>query len=306
MSFADELIAARDSAASILHQFLLNSRRPAGADVHTFYENASDEPFYARMIHLTSSQPTHYHSYHCGNKKSVYDAHCKISRRNPRGQVTLFFVDKDLDDLIPVHWPSAHNIFVTDTYSIENYMVSAEVLEHVWQSHLRQPRGAREFSIVLARFHAAHETFICECQVLMCWLLHQRRAGATCPFGNIRLDQLFEFTPDLRIKSNIDKTNPASQFEEMTHVATASDWDAKLPILMSSIRAHSYKSIIRGKFEFWFFIQFIRALTLEVQKARQPGSPRINFQISESSAISLLSSGASCPPGLSGFLSQFL
>jgi hypothetical protein len=126
MTFLDELKRARISPISVYHQFLLkNHSSPDG--VHVFFEGDADFSFYTGFLHRFIPSSKRLFPYRCGSKANVYDTHSKVMSAPPKG-IVLFFVDKDFSDILNENYPAADNIYVTDYYSVENYVVTEDML----------------------------------------------------------------------------------------------------------------------------------------------------------------------------------
>src|SRR5438093_13753779 len=123
----EDLRNERENPRAAFHLFLLNdSKSPKG--VHVFVEGHDDISFYINFIHNSVVDPNDvYPPYMCGDKEGVYKAYSLIMNSNPLG-TTLFFVEKDSSDILNEEWTQAPNIYVTDFYSIESYLVSSNML----------------------------------------------------------------------------------------------------------------------------------------------------------------------------------
>lgn len=159
MSFLDELRAARAAAAPAWLQFTraYKADRPAH---YLFLEGRLDVPFYISAIRSVFGGESQILSFSCGGKSGVLETRGKVRKSHPGCHRCLFFVDKDLSDLLGETDVSASDTFSTDTYSVENYFVSEEALQVVWTeiwglSH-QDPgweRARRAFLAALRQFH---------------------------------------------------------------------------------------------------------------------------------------------------------
>src|SRR5216683_627388 len=118
MRFIDGLRNERESPTAAYHQFLLKASKFPG-DVHAFFEGQDDVSFYTNFLHRFTSNSKGIHPYRCGNKRGVYEAHGKVHQMRRRERV-VFFVDKDLSDILNEDWEGSQDIYVTDSSSIEN------------------------------------------------------------------------------------------------------------------------------------------------------------------------------------------
>src|SRR5437016_2126039 len=159
MKFVEVLRHKRENYTSAYLQFILTKQK-SPKEVHAFFEGHPDSSFYTNFLLRFISNPELLHSYKCGNKKGVYDAYQKIRANKMLNKKVVFFVDKDLSDVLDESYPVATNIYVTDYYSIENYLVTEDMLLRVWNELFRFSnveidfRQTREkFQIELKRFY---------------------------------------------------------------------------------------------------------------------------------------------------------
>ena len=136
--FVDDLRRERETAATAFHYFLLDySRAPQG--VFAFFEGRDDASFYAGFIIRYVAEDRPYHSYNCGGKDAVYQAHAKIHAHGKVTAITLFFVDGDLSRLLDEKYPSSRSVYVTDFYSIENYLVAPAMIRRMFVELVSYP-----------------------------------------------------------------------------------------------------------------------------------------------------------------------
>jgi Protein of unknown function (DUF4435) len=108
-NFADLLREAKNGRVQVLHEFLTNFD-PSANRVHCFYEGREDEIFYRNFVSARTT--SRLISYICGNKRDVYSVCDAVA--NHRGyRQSLFFVDKDLSDLMNETWPAHSRLFTT-------------------------------------------------------------------------------------------------------------------------------------------------------------------------------------------------
>lgn len=123
MSFTDLLRDARSSRVSTFHKFLTNYD-PSTDRVFAFVEGEADEPFYRAQIQKYVPDQRLIYIYNCDGKKNVCDLYAEVVKKYPKCERVLFFLDKDVDDIVGAPWPADPRIFVTECYSIENYVVT--------------------------------------------------------------------------------------------------------------------------------------------------------------------------------------
>jgi len=124
----EEMIAARERA--VVQKTALITFRSFDPDTVVFvFEGVDDKIVYSKWIGRLRPD-LRYEPLPCGNKKKALGLHDAVLRdRNGLGRGVYFFVDRDFDDLQDCQ--PHETIFMTDFYSVENYLVSPSVVEEV-------------------------------------------------------------------------------------------------------------------------------------------------------------------------------
>ena len=142
----EDLRRERENPRTAFLQFLLNAKLPN--IIHSFFEGQDDLSFYTNFINSFTQDPDKLHlTYICGDKEGVYKAYGLVMKANRPGTF-LFFVDKDLSDILNEKYLQATNIYVTEFYSIENYIVTEYMLRRIWAEILHFTEIGVEFSEV--------------------------------------------------------------------------------------------------------------------------------------------------------------
>lgn len=305
MALIDLLRKARAGRSSILHQYLLNSGK-ASLAIHAFVEGRHDRIFYGGFLRgLVGGRVF---TYVCGNKRSVYYAYKQVQPRLRADDYALYFVDKDLDDLIPVEFPSANEIYVTDHYSIENYLVTFTVVESVWVDHYRQEPTGEGFERLKECFTESREAFHVIARQIAAWTIHHRRRGAKPQTNNIDLRRLVEISSDLALSALAKDDETIQILDDCCQVETTGDWDKERDDLRDLVDSQPAKAVTKGKFELGFLVAFLRAVrNLLEQVAEAEGSHlATSFVITEGNAMEILGSRVEVPTSLREFLERAL
>jgi|GEM_PF-1141213 len=156
-SQVDRLRAARGSAAELkLRLVSLRSELPKG--LIFVFEGDEDRGVYLswnRQIGL----PIEYEPFSCGGKRGVLALWRAVRRDlNGLGHSVYFFVDRDFDDLGGED--PDESIFVTLKYSIENYLVTAEVLDHVLKTEFHCHGYPAARSRVIELFNRLYDEYL--------------------------------------------------------------------------------------------------------------------------------------------------
>lgn len=122
----ERMIAARARPAVIKTRFIaFRSAFPKGTVLAV--EGDDDKVVYSHWIARLNPELA-YEFFVCGGKRSAGRLSAALSR--DAGELSadvLFLVDRDFDDL--AQFPESSNVFMLDRYSVENYLVTREVLD---------------------------------------------------------------------------------------------------------------------------------------------------------------------------------
>lgn len=303
MSLIDDLRAARGGAASAYHEFLLDYK-PNLPSMYCFFEGQDDPSFYLNFISRQISKAIRICIYRCKNKSAVYESYRRISIQNTKPGECLFFVDKDLSEFTGEIYPASQQIFVTSCYSIENYLVSVEMLKRIWIElfHFRFPSG--EFDVLAHKFEVAQAKFYRFLLVTMAWSIYLRRAGIPSNLNGLDLCKLFQFNSDMNIEWKISLRNAQSTLEKLCQTKTPSGAGKQIRAIAKMLLKVQPKLYIRGKFELWFLVQFVKALENFYKKIADSSGSSFNVRtsISLKNAVEILGPRLSVPVELESFL----
>lgn len=305
MTFIDDLRLARSGRTAVLHEFLTRYD-PRRRSLHAFFEGHEDIAFYCGFIERRLRSGTRLVSYNCGGKRQVYELFEAVVTRYPDIREALFFVDKDVDDILGEPWPTDPRIFVTDVYSVENYLVSQVAFERLYRDSVKLRRVefpshkiADQFQRQLAVFHSLTIP-------LMAWIVVVRRSGRRPNLSDVNLGELFRFSADCSIHAK-----SAGRSRYMEHVTGTQGLAVQLRSLLQTareLRRMPAKRTVRGKFEAWFFVEFwknlvggLRALAKEVN-----GDVAVSVQLERSNIVQVLAGRVDAPVSLGRFLTLHL
>ena len=305
MSFLDALKKSLSDEVVVTHYFLLEYN-PASNIVHAFFEGKTDESFYGTFIRRMKPSEWKLRSYVCGNKDSVYYHYEKLSSRHRLNQPLLFFVDKDIEDIIPYERLIGETIFVTSYYSVENYVVSSEMLEQVWSEIFRQSSGTKESEELVDAFEVAHSLAQNRLKDMMSWALAHRRQGTRPNLDCIVTKELFNIDDNLSlIYRQATPDELVRLLDDRTNVETCPETRNLMEQCKIELETHQPKEVIRGHNEMDFFIQFIKKLKKVV--ATESGNKiKANIEITKSNVLDLLGPRVPIPERLREFLKKHL
>jgi hypothetical protein len=301
MSFADLLRQSRSSASANLHKFLTNYD-PSQPRVYAFVEGDADQAFYRSFISRWLSADERLYIINCEGKKNVYDAYAKTIQRYPGCRRVLFFVDKDVDDLLGHNWPQDPRIFATDWYSIENYLVCREVVERYFMDFVRLRRVALDLSLIIPEFEVQLAEFYKIMRPVMCWIIAMRRRGARIILGNIHPGDFVAWT-SLQIDRK-EGVKPEYFLKQAMQTPSISGVWRDVRRMCRDLGQMEPKRYIRGKFEAWFLVGFIKQTLLQLSMVADEagGGISVSTPLHESNLAQLLVHAIPTPAALHRFL----
>ncbi|MDE2859561.1 MAG: DUF4435 domain-containing protein [Chloroflexota bacterium] len=306
MSFLDLLRESTHTRATAFKQFL---HRQEENSLHIFFEGPNDPSFYSSFIDPFRDRFCGLHFYDCGKKCHVYDTRKRIlqrqkQRKSVNSMICLYFVDKDLSDIFD-EWPHESDVHVTDYYAIENYLVTSEMLETVWNEMIIFSGSEKpDFGPVRAKFEMELESFYQFMRQVMVWVIHHRRNDSSPNFRRIKLDKLLAFNDDLELTCLLDGGEAClvDFLDSSTSLSTDCDSFHSEETLIQNMHPKAY---IVGKFELWFFREFIKSLVKSIKDMLRI---RVSFNenhLGNNSAIRVLGPRMrNTPPSVSDFLER--
>lgn len=301
MTFADELRSAGASKAAVLHEFLIR-HNPNEKRVHAFVEGYDDPVFYRPRVNQRSGEaPTFY--YVCHGKRKLYEIFRDVTSRVGTYRHTIFFADKDLADILPETYPEDERIFVTDYYSIENHLACREAVEHACLQFLKIKNCDLPTNMVADRFDEELKRFQRLIVPLMAWIVCVRRGKLKPNLNNLQLNRLFSIDDNLRVH----RTRGCLPY---ICTSTGVPHDPKLWAGLSKtaadLAARYPKTFVRGKFETWFLVEFLKKAVHQLTDAARAcgGSVEVMVQVERRNVIALLGARISSPVSLDTFLAR--
>lgn len=308
MTFLDELRCARLSPISVYHQFLLNNPNSPEC-IHVFFEGQGDYSFYTGFLRRFIPHPRCLFSYKCGNKTNLYETYSKVMSASPQG-IALFFVDKDFSDILNESYPTAGNIYVTDYYSIENYLVSEDMLIRVWNEIFHIPNATMNISNTQIKFLEELERFYEFILPVAAWIVCLRRSGLNPDLNNINLARFFYINNNLTLEKQreIIFEDGIDILDQMCGVTTPVVCRLDSSSVAKELADLNPKMYVRGKFELWFFVKFIQRLieALHLALSEMGENVRVRTPINEGNAIEVLGPRLQIPLSLEEFLRRNL
>jgi hypothetical protein len=283
-----------------LHEFW-TQYDPNQARLHAFFEGHDDIAFISPRIEKMLPNGMRLYKYRCEGKPLVIAAFNEISARLSDTRFVLFFVDKDIDDILGTPYPTDPRIYVTDVYSIENYLASADVLLRAYQSALRLAGVVFNELTIGAHFTSQLAIFHKKIMSTMAWILVARRDGKRPNLKNLNLSTMFSLTENgvaARAGSRLAAISRATGVELSAAVVR------RIPAACRELKRMSAKRVVRGKFEAWFFVEYWNALVRRLHQLAKESGGKVSVQveITHTAFVPHVAALAETPDSLQRFL----
>jgi len=274
---------------------------PSADRIHCFYEGREDEIFYRNFI--SSRTGSRVIAYICGNKGDVYRVCDSVVNHHGYRQ-SLFFVDKDLSDVMNEVRPTHARMFTTSYYSVENYLVQREVFVNICHDFIQCRGVVCDHEEAGEHFSRALSGFYTLILPIMAWIIAVRRNGQAPNLRNIKLQGLFGFDSDLVIRK-IGGRGRISHLCTVTGITPTPGIARDIRRALVELRSHNPKCVVRGHFESWFFVSYMKALfdRLKVEAEKQGGTASMMPTVEQSNFVALAIPRIQIPPELDAFLS---
>jgi hypothetical protein len=311
MSLVDKLRQQRQTPRALWLQFATayDSKRYT---LYIFFEGKTDSAYYLPELRRRRKQ-REIIQFICDGKDGVIAAYNdkRIRKKISNWKNVLFFVDKDWDDLLNItKIPQSDSFFVTKYYSFENYLVGFETVEMFWTDFYKLPQNV-ELTQVIQNFQHGYSVFVKLIRPIMAWAIAQKKKEQELAIiqnrkekgfnlNNVNLNNVFELDSDLE---------PLKKQNAWRNIKKACAFNHKLNLVdlkkeLKKLKNLEPKIYIRGKFELWYLINFLKFLTKILTTTNQPKSIRamIKTQLTSENAIEIISGKIAYPKELNKFL----
>lgn len=246
---------------NIDHHLFLISYNPQNKVIHCFFEGKTDESFYGTTIRNFLPSEYKLKTYICGKKDNVLFHYRELGYKTSNKQPLLFFIDKDIDDIIPIDVDKSESIYETDYYSIENYIVTNSSLLQLWAEVFRQSSGTAVADKLNDLFSEAYNEYNKIALQFMAWTLyHRRKGGGRLNLDCIKTSDLFTIDENLKLTPSFELADLYQYLHLKTKVNTQADELESIQECLNELSAFEIKKISRGHNEMDFFIEFCKAL----------------------------------------------
>lgn len=305
MTMIDIHAAALSSKIASYHEFLSRYLKTAKV-VYGFVEGKEDPCFYRGLIESLLPDDWGVELWPAGNKDRVYEVHRDIDwRRFPKTRI-CFFVDRDLSDLIPESLLADTNIFVTTGYSIENDVVNKTACHRILTELCGfSDADHGELEAACDLFERELEIFLQAMVPIMAWILAWRRIGLRPNLNDIQLKDVFSLVSG-RLQVNPSPKGKSSISEYLHDQCTVINNSAIdiAPIEAEFGLKKNYRKFVRGKYVFWFMVEFCNSVHRDAAALFSGVSkpPKMHLNLSCSNGMAVIGTRSRIPASLRVFI----
>lgn len=302
--YARYLAAEAKSDIAALHQFRI-LYDPAQRDLHFFFEGEEDSLFYMPEARRRLDQ-RNVNIYDCGGKKNVIEVRDTLKLEGYDIQHCLFFVDRDLDDFLNTQVELDEYTYITDFYSIENYVSTPQVARVLLQDVIRISAADPEFNRIVNSISASFGEFYSRVRPLMSWILAAKEQNCKPNLNN---------TNGLKGIVRVVEARPVFNQAGFAEFKKKVVVDGRIPTVSAILRWRraldlgSPKLWVRGKYDIWFFqVILIAALEETSRRRKEAGgrAVRVPSSVREGRIFETLGGRIAPPASLQAFLQDRL
>lgn len=312
LDILDEKI--QTSSASYIK--MLAQYRTDDNTIFCLVEGIEDISFYRQFIEMYKSEiPIKYIT--CNGKQNVIDNYNDINWSFYDKKRILFFLDKDFDDYIGKEIINDSNVFITDVYSIENYLVDTVILEKfIMDNCLITHEGT--IKVTIENFRKQHSEYVKQLKMISAWMMYCRKNNFNVCFNKIKMSDLFIIDQNGHLKKK-SLTSYTSKFQYLFNKTNSNFF------CINEIR-HFYNLInretkpqkfIRGKYELYFMFMYIKYISEHIikevakevtnhnkvaTKKNKITKPKLTLQINEENVFQILNNKSKIPEKLKSFI----
>ncbi len=307
MTMLEILEEARRSTNPIYHDFLL-TYKDSDRSVYGIVEGKDDPNFYRSLIDSKLPPNWKIQLVIANSKQRVLDTFKIMDWKRFAASRICFFVDRDLSTFIDPDPSSASNLYVTDYYSIESYVVNYTTFEVV----LEDVFGITDLlpqhrEVIRAAFADNLSRFALFMLPVMAQVISWRRAGQKVMLDNIDPGQFLSFSlgkltipPDFRNRQAVLQKICAN-------CGLPLSTDEELAVIEAELREETDpRSFIRGKYLLWLFVKMAEDFhrSIDVYCERYASPPKVRITVGLRNAMTVIGPRVRVPTSLDDFISR--
>ncbi|WP_444666813.1 DUF4435 domain-containing protein [Flavobacterium columnare] len=200
----------------------------------------------------------------CNGKQNVIDNYNDIDWSFYEKKRILFFIDKDFDDYIGKQIIIDSNVFTTEYYSIENYLVDELILEKFITDNCLITHQS-VIKLAIDNFKQQHTIYIKQLKMISAWMMYCRKNNFDVCFNKIKMSDLFKIDENGKLKKKA-LSSYNSKFEYLCNKTNTNHFNIEdIRYFYNLINSENKpKKFIRGKYELYFMFMYLKYITENV------------------------------------------
>lgn len=281
--------------ASVLKMDLVTLKSQLTNTLILVFEGIEDKGVYFHWLKIISPD-IKYEPFPCNGKSYVLELRKVVDRDlNEIGKGVYFFVDRDFDDLRGE--PSGNQTFMTDQYSVENYLVTEGVLLELLKNEYHCHGQPQIREIIRQAFIEIYDKFL-EATTEINFLIFCARKL------KIRIKPSLPDRIGKIVAMNLNDATPVASASEIINMARDLTPD-EASLLRVDFDKLDKKERYRGKFAYLFFIEWLKHLAEDRTNVASTYFPEVpkNIKIKlQSLTLDNLASKSKPPQHLADFV----
>lgn len=270
---------------------------------HFFFEGEDDPSFYlTKLINNCNIMSSNF-IYCTYGKDNALKIHSLINWSIYAKNRTLFFIDKDHEDFIQKQTSNEENIYVTELYSIENYITEPSLLRNIL-IEIFHINNDELITNIIDLFRLSYQSFKIKMIILNSWIIVNRLNSRKMNLNNIDLSKLYKIESNGKIKNLFKKREEYYKYlnKQANDVSIPNLQTLIIKVIFQLKKISNAKIYIRGKFELWHYVEFLKFTANYLKKNGQ--NPKIKTNINHSNALEILAPRVNTPEKLHLFIKK--
>ncbi|MBB4571691.1 DUF4435 domain-containing protein [Rhizobium leucaenae] len=294
--YLEEMKDAKDRDAVLKHE-LVNIRSDLPESVILVFEGDEDKIVYFQWINRINPDFDYEPLPQRGKKKVLNLRDVVLRDKNNLSSGIYFFIDRDFDDL--GGFAAHHNTFITDMYSVENYLVSREVLDLFLINEFHCHGKPKVRAEITKHFEGVFEQFLDATECINFRIYKGRKLNIHIPAIPEKLNSIAEVSL-LEVKAI---SSPPSEIIKLNREPTQDEINSVEEDFRGLTRAERF----RGKFILKFFERWLKELAKDYSADEPVFFKDIvrtsNAKVAEIT-LGTMASRSTHPAGLSEFINS--
>lgn len=242
---------------------ILSQYKTSDDTIFCLVEGVEDISFYRPFLEIYKEE-INFKYIICNGKQNVIDNYRDIDWTFYDKKRILFFIDKDFDDYIGKEIIDDNNVYITDCYSIENYLVDETILEKfIIDNCLITDENIIKISI--DNFKNQHRVYVKQLKMISAWMMYCRKNSFNVSFNEIKMADLFKIDGNGKIQKRA-LPNYSSKFKYLCDKTKSNHFNIEEIRKYYDLieKANNANTFIRGKYELYFMFIYLKYITENV------------------------------------------